>query len=248
VAITEKTRAIIPVHLYGQPADMAPIMHLAEKHGLRVIEDAAQAHGARYRGRRAGALGHAAGFSFYPGKNLGAFGDAGAVTTDDADLADRVRVLRNYGSRVKYENEHQGLNARLDPLQAAFLRVKLQHLDDWNARRSAVAKGYLSNLAECPQLALPSVLDDCEPAWHLFTVRARNRDALMRHLNEQGVGTLIHYPTPPHHSGAYRAERAWPPLPLAEEIAATTLSLPMGPQLQRADANTVSQAIIEFLN
>jgi len=231
-AITPRTRAILPVHLYGQPADMDPIVEAAREHGLKVLEDAAQAHGARYRGRRTGGLGDAAGWSFYPGKNLGAFGDAGAVTTNDSELADRVRVLRNYGSRVKYQNEVKGFNSRLDPLQAALLRVKLPRLDEWNERRHAIASSYRDQLNGIAELALPTTPGWAEPCWHLFVVRHPRRDALQRALAESGVGTLIHYPTPPHLSEAYARDLLdRPRLPRAEKIAREALSLPMGPHL-----------------
>ena len=203
-AITPRTRCIIPVHLYGQPADMDSILEIAKGNDLKVIEDAAQAHGARYKDRRTGSLGDAAGFSFYPGKNLGALGDAGAVVTSDDALADRVRVLRNYGSRVKYHNEVQGFNSRLDPLQAAFLRVKLRHLEEWNDRRRVLASRYLESLRGVPELLLPYVPEWAEPAWHLFVVRHPRRDALQQHLNRTGIGTLIHYPIPAHLSLAYK--------------------------------------------
>jgi dTDP-4-amino-4,6-dideoxygalactose transaminase len=230
-AITSRTRVVIPVHLYGMPADMDPIVEIATRHGIRVVEDAAQAHGARYRGRRTGSLGDAAGWSFYPGKNLGAFGDGGAVTTNDATLADRVRVLRNYGSRRKYENEVQGVNSRLDEIQAAALRVKLKALDIWNDRRRKVAARYLEALEETP-LVLPSVPVWAEPVWHLFVVRSPNRDQLRDALAESGVDTLIHYPTPPHLQACYSdlgiKEGA---LPIAEALAREILSLPIGPHL-----------------
>jgi dTDP-4-amino-4,6-dideoxygalactose transaminase len=239
--ITERTKVILPVHLYGQTADMDAILDIAVRRGLKVLEDAAQAHGACHKGRKAGAMGDAAGWSFYPGKNLGAFGDAGAVTTNDDGLADRVRVLRNYGSRKKYFNEVKGFNSRLDPLQAAFLRVKLKHLDEWNERRRAVARLYLKELAGVPGLVLPSVLEGTEPCWHLFVVRHAQRDLLQKHLTENGIGTLIHYPVPPHRSEAYAGEI--PPstsLPLAEQLAGTVLSLPMGPHLSIQSAHEVT--------
>lgn len=239
-AITARTRAILPVHLYGQPADMDPILAIARKYGLKVLEDAAQAHGARYKGRKAGALGDAAGWSFYPGKNLGAFGDAGAITTDDAAIADRVRVLRNYGSRVKYQNEVQGYNSRLDPLQAAFLRVKLGHLDEWNARRRYLAALYLQGLGGVDGLVLPYVPGYAEPCWHLFVIRHPRRDRLQQHLAQEGIGTLIHYPVPPHRSQAYAALGLKPGAhPLAEQLADTLLSLPMGPHLSHGQALAV---------
>ncbi len=246
-AITPRTRAVMPVHLYGQPADMQPIVALACRYGLKVIEDAAQAQGARYRGRRAGCLGDAAAFSFYPGKNLGAMGDAGALVTDDDDLAARVRRLRNYGSAVKYQHEAQGFNARLDDLQAAVLRVKLVRLDEWNDRRRAVASGYLEGLAQVPSLALPHVPEDVEPVWHLFVVRHPRRDELQRHLERAGVDTLIHYPVPPHRSGAYAGRGfAAGDFPVAERIAATVLSLPMGPHLTADQQARVVKAVASF--
>jgi len=243
-AITPKTKAIMPVHLYGQPADMDPILDIARKHGLKVIEDNAQAQGARYKGRRTGALGDAAGNSFYPGKNLGAFGDAGAVTTDDPELADRVRTLRNYGSKKKYYNEVKGYNSRLDELQAAFLRVKLGKLDEWNARRRGVAARYLAELKNVPGLVLPLVPDWAEPVWHLFVIRHPGRDRLQQQLADAGIGTLIHYPVPPHLSGAYadgRGSRG--DYPLAEELAGTVLSLPMGPHLTREHTGRVVEEL-----
>ena len=243
-AITPRTKAVMPVHLYGQPADLDPIMEIASRHGLKVIEDNAQAQGARYKGRRTGSLGHAAGNSFYPGKNLGAFGDAGAVTTNDAHLADRVRALRNYGSLKKYHNERKGFNSRLDELQAAFLRVKLKKLDEWNERRRKVAGRYLQELCRTPGFNLPFVPEWAEPAWHLFVVRHSDRDRLRQKLAEAGVGTLIHYPIPPHLSGAY-ADGPWRrrDFPLAEELADTVLSLPMGPHLADDQAHFVLAAV-----
>lgn len=231
-AITPRTRAIIPVHLYGLPADMDPIIELARRHRLHVVEDAAQAHGATYKGRRCGSLGDAAGFSFYPGKNLGAMGDAGAVTTDDGDLADRVRILRTYGSRVKYYNEVKGFNSRLDPLQAALLRVKLAHLNEWNARRRSMAQRYLDGLADIPGLVLPVGPDWAGPSWHLFVVRHPRRDQLQAALSQRGIGTLIHYPVPPHRQEAYRDGGFFSgEFPLAERLAREVLSLPIGPHL-----------------
>lgn len=246
-AVTSRTRAILPVHLYGQPADMGPLMALADRTNLKLIEDAAQAQGACYMERKAGNLGHAAGFSFYPGKNLGAQGDAGAVTTNDDALADQVRTLRNYGSKVKYYNEVKGYNSRLDEMQAAFLRVKLHHLDEWNRRRNAIASFYLDSLADIPGLILPYVPEGVEPIWHIFLVRHPNRDELQKHLANYGIGTLIHYPVPPHLSGAYAdlgIEKGT--LPLAESIASTVLSLPMGPHLSVEEAESVVRAIREF--
>jgi dTDP-4-amino-4,6-dideoxygalactose transaminase len=238
-AVTPKTRAIIPVHLYGQPAEMDSIMAIARRHDMKVIEDAAQSHGARYKGRRAGALADAAGFSFYPGKNLGALGDAGAVTTDDDTLAKRLRTLRNYGSAVKYHNNERGFNSRLDELQAALLRVKLSRLDDWNARRDRLARRYLANLTECA-LRLPSVSEWANPAWHLFVVRSGARDRLLRALEAAGIGAMIHYPVPPHLQPAYSdLGIARGSLPIAERIHDEVLSLPMGPHLRDPDQDAV---------
>lgn len=230
-AITPRTKVIIPVHLYGQPADLDPILALAHKHGLRVLEDAAQAHGARYKGKRIGGHGDVVAWSFYPGKNLGALGDAGAVTTNDPEIADRIRVLRNYGSRVKYVNEVQGYNSRLDPAQAAALRVKLKVLDAWNARRAKIAARYTAALAETG-LVLPAVPAWAEPVWHLYVVQSSRRDVLHQSLGEAGIGTQIHYPIPPHLQQAY-AESGYVKgrFPIAERLASQVLSLPAGPQL-----------------
>jgi dTDP-3-amino-3,4,6-trideoxy-alpha-D-glucose transaminase len=246
-AITPHTRAIIPVHLYGQPADMDPIIAIAETHGLKVLEDAAQAQGARYKGRSAGSLGHAAAHSFYPSKNLGAFSDGGAVTTDDVALADKLRALRNYGSALKYYHERVGTNSRLDELQAAFLRVKLTKLNEWNARRTTIARYYLTQLQGLPELVLPFVPADTDPVWHLFVIRHPNRDELQRHLSEAGIGTLIHYPVPPHLSGAYSdlGQRKGAHL-IAEELSRTVLSLPVGPHLNDEAQNHVIAAIRSF--
>lgn len=245
-AITRRTVAILPVHLYGQPADMDSILAIADRHGLLVLEDGAQAQGARYKGRRIGALGHAAGISFYPGKNLGAFGDAGAVTTNDPAIADKLRTLRNYGSRRKYYNEFKGFNCRLDGLQAALLRVKLRKLDEWNDRRRALAGAYLAVLKSVPDLSLPSVPEWADPVWHLFTVRHPRRDDLQRYLNSAGIGTLIHYPVPPHKSDAYATDRNWGELPEAENLAATILSLPMGPHMSSGELDRVCSVLQAF--
>jgi dTDP-4-amino-4,6-dideoxygalactose transaminase len=245
-AVTGRTKAILAVHLYGQPADMDPICAVARRHGLKVVEDAAQAHGARYRGRRAGSLGDAAGFSFYPGKNLGALGDGGAVTTSDAGLAERLRVLRNYGSKLKYHNEVKGYNSRLDELQAALLREKLKSLDQENACRAAQAARY-SQLLAGSGLVLPTVPQWAEPAWHLYTVRTPRRDALQRHLADRGIGTVIHYPIPPHLQAAY-AELGLGPgaFPISEAIHREVLSLPLGPHLDDRQVAAVSAAVLSF--
>ncbi|MEI6738194.1 MAG: DegT/DnrJ/EryC1/StrS family aminotransferase [Pseudomonadota bacterium] len=242
-AITPRTKAIIAVHLYGQPADMDAINAIANKHNLKVIEDAAQAHGARYKGKPMGTLGDAAGFSFYPGKNLGALGDGGAVATNDAALAHRVRVLGNYGSQVKYHNEVKGYNSRLDELQAAFLREKLKTLDEWNARRQVIATQYLSQL-DASSLVLPFVPDWASPVWHLFVVRSQARDALQAQLQQRGIGTMIHYPIPPHLQPAYsELGYAQGDFPIAEAIHREVLSLPMGPHLGADGAAQVIAAI-----
>jgi dTDP-4-amino-4,6-dideoxygalactose transaminase len=243
-AITPRTRAVMPVHLYGQCADMDAINEVASHYGLRVIEDAAQAHGARYKGRLAGSLADAAGFSFYPGKNLGALGDAGAITTDDAALADAVRVLRNYGSRVKYYNEEKGYNSRLDELQAALLRVKLKRLDEWNARRREVAATYLQQLEGAAGLTLPFVPEWTDPVWHLFVVRHRDRPRLQSQLSDAGIGTLIHYPLPPHLQAAY-AELGYAPgaFPVSERLAQEVLSLPVGPHLSEEETDYVVSCV-----
>jgi dTDP-4-amino-4,6-dideoxygalactose transaminase len=238
-ALTKHTKVILPVHLYGQPADLDPILGIADRHGLRVLEDAAQAHGACYRGKRIGAHGDAVAWSFYPGKNLGALGDGGAVTTDCPEIADRIRVLHNYGSRVKYVNEEQGYNSRLDAIQAAVLRVKLRYLDDWNARRSAIAKQYRGGLKNA-DLILPAVPDWSEPVWHLYVIRHPRRDELQKSLANAGIGSLIHYPIPPHKQEAYsdmRLENG--ALPIAESIHREVLSLPIGPHLQKQQVDHV---------
>ena len=242
-AITPRTKVILPVHLYGQPADMDSILAIARKHGLRVLEDGAQAHGARYKGKRIGTHGDVVTWSFYPGKNLGAMGDGGAVTTNDPQIADRIRVLRNYGSRVRYVNEVQGYNSRLDPLQAAILRVKLAKLDEWNARRTAIAQRYQQDLVNCG-LTLPHVPDWAEPVWHLFVVQHPQRDALQRALTDAGVGSLIHYPIPPHLQQAY-VSAGWREgaFPLAERMADQVLSLPMGPAMGEAELTGVVRAV-----
>lgn len=242
-AITPRTRAIIPVHLYGQPADLDPILAIAHKHGLRVLEDAAQAHGARYKSKRIGGHGDVVAWSFYPGKNLGALGDAGAITTNNADIANRIRELRNYGSRVKYVNEVQGYNSRLDPVQAAALRVKLKVLDEWNARREKIAACYTAALAGTG-LVLPTVPQWAEPVWHLYVVQSPARDTLQKTLDKAGIGTLIHYPIPPHLQQAY-AKMGYVKgrFPIAERLASQVLSLPIGPQLDDLSVTEVTTAL-----
>jgi len=238
-AITSRTKVILPVHLYGQPADMDPILAIAKKHGLRVLEDAAQAHGACYKGKKLGGHGDVVAWSFYPGKNLGAYGDGGAITTNDPEIAERINILRNYGSRVKYVNEVQGFNSRLDPLQAAALRVKLKVLDEWNARRVTIAARYNKELVNTG-LILPAAPEWAEPVWHLYVVQHPQRNNLQKTLQEAGIGTLIHYPIPPHLQAAY-AELGFSKgdFPITEQIHNNVLSLPIGPHLGKAsvDAN-----------
>lgn len=243
-AITPKTKAIMAVHLYGQPADMDSIKTLANKYGLKVFEDCAQAHGARYKGQKVGSLGDAAGFSFYPGKNLGAFGDGGAVTTNNSELANRIKTLRNYGSQIKYHNEVLGFNSRLDELQAAFLRVKLTKLDGWNERRKNIARQYLRELNKHSDLILPFVPEWAEPAWHLFVIRNTQRDALQKTLTEAGIGTMIHYPIPPHLQPAYaelsiRSDS----FPITERIHNEVLSLPIGPHILSGQVNLICSSV-----
>lgn len=243
-AITPRTRAIIPVHLYGQTASMEKIMSIADRHDLKVLEDGAQAHGATLNKRRAGSLGHAAAFSFYPGKNLGALGDAGAVTTNDAGLTDKIRVLRNYGSHIKYQNEIRGYNSRLDELQSAFLRVKLPSLDRDNTHRSKIAATYTEGLKDLDGLRIPTVCAGHDHVWHLYVVRHANREKLQTRLAEMGVGTMIHYPIPPHLQSAYKdlgIESG--SLPISEKIHREVLSLPMGPTMSQEEARTVIAAV-----
>lgn len=251
VAITPRTRAIIPVHLYGQTASMEKIMSIADRHGLKVLEDGAQAHGASLNKRRAGSLGHAAAFSFYPGKNLGALGDAGAVTTNDASLAEKIRVLRNYGSHVKYQNEIRGYNSRLDELQSAFLRAKLPLLDSDNAHRSKIAAAYKEGLKDLYGLTIPKVCAGHDHVWHLYVVRYANREKLQIRLAELGVGTMIHYPIPPHLQPAYKnLGMNVGTFPKSEKMHREVLSLPMGPTLTKEDVDKVIaaflQAVAEF--
>lgn len=247
--ISSRTKAIMPVHLYGQPSEMEEIWRIAREFGLHIVEDSAQTHGAKYKDRMAGDLGDAAGFSFYPTKNLGAFGDAGAVTTGDEELADKVRVLRNYGSREKYHNEWKGHNSRLDPLQAAFLRVKLKHLDVWNMRRRQIAEYYLDGLSDISQLTLPRIAPDATHVWHLFVISCPARDQLKAYLEERGVTTLIHYPIPPHLSEAY-AELGYKTgdFPITEGMAETVLSLPIDPLMEMSAARYVVNTIKDFFH
>jgi len=246
-AITSKTKAIIAVHLYGQCADMDPIMDIASQHGIKVIEDAAQSHGALYKGKKAGSLGHAAGFSFYPGKNLGALGDGGAVTTDDASLAQKIRVLRNYGSEKKYHNSVIGYNSRLDELQAAFLRVKLPLLDNDNRIRADIANRYTEALDENIILKIPYVLKCTSPVWHLYVIRTKSRNELQTYLQKKGIGAMIHYPIPPHLQPAY-SHLEWKEggFPITEAIHREVLSIPIGPHLSAEQQDIVIQCIQKY--
>jgi dTDP-4-amino-4,6-dideoxygalactose transaminase len=246
-AITSRTKAIMPVHLYGQACQMDAIMEIAQRHGLAVVEDNAQSQGAMCQGQFTGSFGNVNATSFYPGKNLGALGDAGAVTTNDEALATKVRVLRNYGSEKKYHNEVIGYNSRLDELQAAALGVKLQYLPEWTAQRQATAELYLQELAGVGDLVLPTTASGCTHVYHLFVIRTQHRAALQAHLTAQGIGTLIHYPIPPHRQQAYAdTDLAQRTFPIAEELADTCLSLPMWPGMQPAHITTVVEAIKEY--
>lgn len=243
--VTSRTRVILPVHLYGQCAEMEPILEIAHKHKLKVIEDAAQAHGAVYQGKRTGALGDAAGFSFYPGKNLGALGDGGAVTTDDDELAQILRAFRNYGSEVKYVNLYKGTNSRLDELQAAILREKLKTLDADNRRRRQIARYYRENIQnDC--IILPELESEESHVFHLFVIRTPERDRLQKYLLERSVQTLIHYPVAPHKQGAY-AEWNQREFPITEQIHAEALSLPISPVMTEQDVQRVVEAMNDFL-
>lgn len=242
-AITSRTKAIIAVHLYGRPSEMNAIRDIAEKHQLKIIEDAAQAHGALYHEKRTGGLGDAAAFSFYPGKNLGAFGDGGAITTNDSSLAERIRCLRNYGAEKKYVHQELGRNSRLDELQAAFLGVKLQWLDRWSKKRAEIADFYSRHLSDTP-LILPNSAPHASSSWHLYVVRSTDRDTLQKKLATAGVHTVIHYPIPPHRQEAYgdystSAAR----LPIAEKLGGQVLSLPIGPQLTTSQTNYVVEQV-----
>ena len=244
--ITPRTKAIMPVHLYGQPCDMDPIMDMAKKHKLFVVEDCAQAHGAKYKGKNVGTFGDAAGFSFYPGKNLGALGDAGAVVTNNKDLADKVRALRNYGSDYKYHHIYKGNNSRMDELQAAFLSAKLPHLNRMNEERRRIAKKYLTGITNI-KIVLPYVPDYAEPVWHIFGIRCKQRNLLEKHLNENGVGTNKHYPIPMHLQECYRdLEYKKGDLPIAEEISATELSLPMYYGISEEQIDFILDVINDF--
>lgn len=243
-AITTRTKAIIPVHLYGQPADMDLINEIALQNGLVVIEDAAQSQGARYKNRRAGSLGHAAATSFYPGKNLGALGDGGAVLTDDLMIAERVKQIRNYGSVTKYHHEIVGYNSRLDEIQAAFLRVKLSKLDEWNQKRQKIAELYTELLSNT-SLELPLFPDYVEPVWHLYVIRTNQRNALQEYLKKEGIATAIHYPIPPHMQACYKNYEHMS-LPVCELLSKEILSLPMSPLLKYEEQIHVASAVRSF--
>lgn len=246
-AITPRTKAVMPVHLYGQLVDMKALHDLLVGTHIRIVEDAAQAHGAQRDGYRAGSAGDAAGFSFYPGKNLGAFGDAGAVTTSDTDLLGKIRAFCNYGAVAKYDHQVAGINARLDEIQAAVLRVKLQALESWTQRRRAIADRYLSGLSDLSAIRLPGLsTDPLAHVWHLFVIRVPDRDAMMAQLAEAEIPTLIHYPIANHHSGAFAQRFKGQSFPVTEEICATCLSLPIGPHLTDADVDRVIEAVREI--
>jgi dTDP-3-amino-3,4,6-trideoxy-alpha-D-glucose transaminase len=246
-SITARAKAILPVHLYGHSADLESIGAIAEKHGLHLIEDACQAHGARYQGRRVGSIGRMAAFSFYPGKNLGAYGDGGIVTTNDSSLAERVKALRNYGSLVKYKHIMLGENSRLDSIQSAVLQTKLRYLDSWNDRRRKIASFYNRRLCSVGDLVLPEVRPWAEHVFHLYVLRTRKREALMRHLDDRGIGTLIHYPTPIHLQGAYK-NAGWMKgtFPTTERICDEILSLPIYPELTDEQVDYVASAVADF--
>ena len=244
-AVTPRTKAIMVVHLYGRAVEMETVWEVAKRHGLKVIEDSAQAHGAKYLGKRCGNLGDASGFSFYPGKNLGCLGDGGAVTTNDEELVTKIRAIRNYGSDYKYHHIYKGMNSRLDEIQAALLRVKLPHLDEDNARRREVAGRYIHEIVN-PRIELPQVPTDPEGhVWHVFAVTCRERDELVKHLESKGIQTNIHYPTPPHLQGAYR-ELKNQTFPISERMHREIASLPMSPALSDEEVSKVVEAINEF--
>ncbi len=242
--ITPKTKAIMVVHLYGRAVQMDKIWELAKKYNLKIIEDAAQAHGAIYNGKRAGSLGDAAGFSFYPGKNLGALGDGGCVTTNNTELAKKIRAIANYGSSEKYHNIYKGINSRLDEIQAAILDVKLKYLDKDNNRRREIANYYLENIKN-PDIILPKKVDETSNVWHIFPIRTKNRDELQLYLNENGIETMIHYPIPPHKQLAY-IEWNKLSLPVTEEIHSTILSLPISPVMTDTEVEDIVRCINKY--
>lgn len=241
--ITSKTKAILAVHLYGQPCDMDALESIANRNNLKLFIDGAHAHGACYKGSRLRCQGDAAAYSFFPSKNLGAVGDGGAIVTNDAELADKIRTLRNYGSRIKYYNEVKGVNSRLDELQAAFLRVKLSKLDDWNNRRKKIALSYGDAFRKLTDMTLPRIPSWADPVWHLYIIQHKNRAMLQQQLHEAGVGTLIHYPIPPHRSDAYQAEFSEYEYPIADHLSNTVLSLPIGPHLSEHQMQKTISAV-----
>lgn len=244
--ITENTKAIIPVHLYGQVCEMDPILEIAKKYNLRVVEDCAQAHGATYKGQKVGTFGDVGCFSFYPGKNLGALGDAGAIVTNDQSLATKIRALGNYGSDYKYHHIYKGNNSRLDELQAAFLSVKLPNLDKMNEQRRQIAARYAEGIKN-PKIILPYVIDDCVPVWHVYAIRCKERDALEEYLNEHGIGTNKHYPIPMHLQECYKdLNIVKGELPIAEEISSTELSIPMYYGMSDEEIQYVIDTINEY--
>lgn len=244
-SISPKTRAIIPVHLYGQPADLDPIINIGKENNIFVIEDAAQAHGAEYKNKRIGSHGDLVTWSFYPGKNLGALGDGGAITTNNKYFAEKLRTLRNYGSRNKYVHEELGFNSRLDPLQAAILAVKIAHLDSWNERRKKIAQLYIKGINN-ENVILPHVPEWVEPSWHLFVIQHPKRDRLQRFLQESGIQTLIHYPIPPHKQQAYKKQNFNLNLLLAEKLSKSILSLPIGPHLSHEEVINIIEKVNNF--
>ncbi len=246
-AITKNTKAIIPVHLYGEPAELDSILKIAKTNNLFVVEDAAQAHGASYKSKRIGSHGHLVAWSFYPGKNLGAFGDGGAVTTNNLELAKKIREIGNYGSQKKYINDVIGRNSRLDPMQALMLDIKLKKLDEWNDRRREIAKKYLTELSDVG-ITLPDGLNLNDGVWHLFPVLANNRDVLKKYLDKNSIETLIHYPIPPHKQLAYASEFSSFNLEISEKLSTQLLSLPIGPQLEINQVDFVIKILKKYFN
>jgi len=245
--ITDKTKAIIPVHIYGHPVDMDPVMEIAESYGLYVVEDACQAHGAEYKGKKVGSIGDIGCFSFYPTKNLGGYGDGGMIVTNDEELADKLRMLRNYGSRTKYHHEFLGVNSRLDEIQAAILRVKLKHLDGWNKRRREIAKLYNQLLKNSQKIVLPIEKEFGKHVYHLYVIRLKNRDSLCKYLFKNGIQTLIHYPIPVHLQKSYQIlGYSFEALPVTEKCAKEILSLPIYPNLKDTEIEYIAEKIIEY--
>lgn len=246
-AITNRTKAIMPVHLYGQPCEMDKIMAIANKYELKVIEDNAQSQGAKYKDKITGSFGHLNAVSFYPSKNLGALGEAGAVTTDSEELAEKIRVLRNYGSEKRYYNQYKGFNNRIDELQAGFLSIKLAYLDDWNQQRRKIADWYYQRLGQIKTIQLPFIHSDSESVFHLFVIKSEDRDQLMDHLKSKGIGTLVHYPVPPHLQQAYKEfDSHKGDYPIAEKLSDTVLSLPLYPGIQENQIDYISESIMDF--